>query len=458
MFENLTQRLSQSFKNLTGQGRFSESNIQKATKEIRASLVEADVALPVIKRFIDNVKSKALGQNIAKNLRPQEAFIKLVRDELVACLGHEKHALSFNAQPPAVILLAGLQGSGKTTSAAKLARYLIESEKKKVLLVSADIYRPAAIAQLETLANQLNTGFCPSQADEQVLDIAARALQMAKTQFADVLIVDTAGRLHVDHDMMHEIKALHQFLKPVETLFVVDSMTGQDAANTAKAFHDALPLTGVILTKTDGDARGGAALSVNNITGKPIKFMGTGEKIEALEPFYPDRVASRILGMGDILSLIEEVEKKADKESTEKLAKKIKKGQGFDLEDFAEQLRQMNNMGGLSSILPKLPGMSQLPQAALQQVNDKSLGRTLALINSMTPTERRMPKLIQGSRKRRIAQGAGQEIQDLNRLLKQFEQMQKMMKKMIKPGAMKQMMRGLGGLAGMKDMFPGKDM
>lgn len=350
--------------------------------------------------------------------------------------------------------MAGLQGSGKTTTSAKLARYLKEQENKKVMLVSVDVYRPAAIEQLQLLAEQLDIAFFPAQAHENPLDIAQRALDNAKKQYMDVVIFDTAGRLHIDQDMMDEIKALHQTVKPVETLFVVDSMTGQDAANTAKAFHDALPLTGIILTKTDGDARGGAALSVKEITGQPIKFMGTGEKIDALEPFYPDRVASRILGMGDILTLIEEVERKADKKSSEKLAQKLKKGKGFDLEDFKQQLLQMNNMGGISSMMSKLPGMSQLPQQAMSQVNDKALAKTIAIINSMTKKERRLPKIIIGSRKKRIAEGSGTQIQDVNRLLKQYEQMQKMMKKISKPGALKQMMRGLGGLTGMKGILP----
>jgi len=454
MFENLTERLTRTFKNLSGQGRLTEDNMQQALREVRLSLLEADVALPVVKEFIEQVKQKALGQEVITSLKPDQALVKIVHDELIHVMGDERAELNFKTQPPAVFLMAGLQGSGKTTSAAKLARYLKETEKKKVMLVSVDIYRPAAIQQLQLLANELDVAFFPSEAGEQPIIIAQKALESAKKQFVDVLILDTAGRLHIDVDMMAEIKGLHQAVQPIETLFVVDSMTGQDAANTAKAFHETLPLTGVILTKTDGDARGGAALSVRHITGQPIKFMGTGEKIDALEPFHPERVASRILGMGDILTLIEEVERKTDKAASEKLAKKIKKGKGFDLEDFKQQLVQMNNMGGVTGMMSKLPGMSQLPQQALGQVNDKALAQTVAIINSMTMKERRIPKIIVGSRKKRIAQGSGTQIQDVNRLLKQFNQMQKMMKKFTKPGGIKQMMRGMGGLAGMKGMLP----
>lgn len=454
MFDNLTERLHRTFKNLRGQGRLSEENIQTALREVRLSLIEADVALPVIKEFLDEVKEKALGQEVLTSLDPSQAFIKVVNDELIHIMGDERSELDFKTQPPAVILMAGLQGSGKTTSSAKLALYLKEHENKKVMLASVDVYRPAAIQQLKVLAEQVNASFFASDANAQPLDIAKKALDSAKKQFMDVLIIDTAGRLHIDAQMMAEIKALHQALHPQETLFVVDSMTGQDAANTAKAFHDALPLTGVILTKTDGDARGGAAMSVRKITGKPIKFIGSGEKIEALEPFYPDRIASRILGMGDLLSLIEEVERKADKQASEKLAKKIQKGRGFDLEDFRQQLLQMNTMGGISGMMSKLPGMGQLPQQLMQQANDKSMKQTVAIINSMTPKERRIPKLIAGSRKRRIAMGSGTQIPDVNRLLKQFEQMQKMMSKISKPGGMQKLMRGLGGLTGMKGLFP----
>ncbi|TAL61644.1 MAG: signal recognition particle protein [Legionella sp.] len=454
MFDSLTERLTRTFKNLRGQGRLTEENIQPALREVRLSLIEADVALPVIKSFIEQVKEKALGQEVLTSLNPDQAFVKIFHDELVHIMGDERAELDFKTQPPAVFLLAGLQGSGKTTSAAKLARYLKETENKKVMMVSADVYRPAAIQQLKVLAEQVDVAFFPSETTEKPISIAQKALEAAKKQFMDVLIIDTAGRMHIDTEMMGEIKGLHQAINPIETLFVVDSMTGQDAANTAKAFHDALPLTGVILTKTDGDARGGAALSVRQITGKPIKFIGSGEKIEALEPFHPERIASRILGMGDILTLIEEVKRKSDAKTSEKLEKKIKQGKGFDLEDFKQQLLQMNNMGGITGMMSKLPGMNQLPQHAMQQVNEKSMAQTIAIINSMTRKERRVPKIIVGSRKRRIAQGSGTQIQDVNRLLKQFEQMQKMMKKFTKPGGMQKMMRGLGGMAGLKGMFP----
>ncbi|MGL6036085.1 MAG: signal recognition particle protein [Legionella sp.] len=454
MFDNLTERLTRTFKNLRGQGRLSEDNIQHALREVRLSLIEADVALPVIKAFIEQVKEKALGQEVLTSLNADQAFIKIVNDELIQIIGAERAELDFKTQPPAVFLMAGLQGSGKTTSTAKLARYLKETENKKVMLVSVDVYRPAAIQQLKVLAEQVGAVFFPSEANEQPIAIAQKALESAKKQFIDVLIVDTAGRMHIDTDMMAEIKGVHAAIKPIETLFVVDSMTGQDAANTAKAFNDALPLTGVILTKTDGDARGGAALSVKHITGQPIKFIGSGEKVEALEPFHPERIASRILGMGDILTLIEEVERKADKQASEKLAKKLKKGKSFDLEDFKQQLLQMNNMGGVAGMMSKLPGIGNLPQQAMQQVNDKSMKQTIAIINSMTAKEKRVPKIIVGSRKKRIAQGSGTQIQDVNRLLKQFEQMQKMMKKFTKPGGMQKMMRGLGGMAGLKGMLP----
>ena len=446
MFENLTERLSKSLRSITGQARLTEDNIKDTLREVRKALLEADVALPVVKAFIEKVKERAVGQEVSKSLSPGQQFVKIVQQELELIMGEANESLNLAANPPAVILMAGLQGAGKTTSVAKLARFLKEREKKKVLVVSADVYRPAAIKQLETLAGEVEAEFFPSSTDQKPLDIANAAIAHAKIQFFDVVIVDTAGRLHVDDDMMGEIKELHAGINPVETLFVVDAMTGQDAANTAKAFGDALPLTGVILTKADGDARGGAALSVRHITGKPIKFMGMGEKVDALEPFHPDRVASRILGMGDILSLIEEAEQKIDKEKAEKLAKKVKKGKGFDLEDFRDQIQQMKSMGGMSGLMDKLPGMGQIAEVAKNGAAEKEMGKLEALINSMTPQERQKPDLISGSRKRRICAGSGLQIQDLNRLLKQHKQMQKMMKKMGGKGGMSKMMRGLGGM------------
>ncbi len=446
MFENLTDRLSHSLKKVTGQAKLTEENIKGTLREVRMALLEADVALPVVKQFIAQVRKRAIGHEVMRSLSPGQEFIKIVNSELVAMMGESSQGLALNAQPPAVILMAGLQGAGKTTSVAKLARYLKEREKKKVMVVSVDVYRPAAIKQLETLAGEVEANFFPSFDNQNPIEIATAAIDEAKKTFADVLIVDTAGRLAVDEAMMSEIKALHQAITPIETLFVVDSMTGQDAANTAKAFDEALALTGVILTKTDGDARGGAALSVRSITGKPIKFMGVGEKVDALEPFHPDRVASRILGMGDVLSLIEEAERKLDKKKAEKLTKKIKKGKSFDLEDFRDQLMQMKNMGGVAGLMDKLPGMGQMAQAAQQQVNDKSLGQMEAIISSMTTKERKFPDVINNSRKRRIAQGSGTQIQDINRLLKQHKQMQKMMKKFTKKGGMANMMRGMQGM------------
>lgn len=444
MFDNLTDRLSDTLKKLKGQGRLTEDNIKETLREVRKALLEADVALPVVVDFIERVKTGALGQTVQSSLTPGQALIKLVQAELVKTMGETNTELNLKTVPPAVILMAGLQGAGKTTTVAKLGRWLKENHKKKVGVVSADVYRPAAIKQLQTLANDLALEFFDSDTSQQPVDIAKNAIEAAKRKFLDVIIVDTAGRLHVDDDMMDEIKALHAAINPIETLFVVDSMTGQDAANTAKAFNDALPLTGVILTKADGDARGGAALSIRHITGKPIKFIGVGEKANALEPFYPDRIASRILGMGDVLGLIEEIEQKIDKEKAAKLAKKMQKGKGFDLEDFREQLQQMHNMGGLGSMMDKLPGINAIPQEVKDKVNDKMLARQIAIICSMTMKERRFPDLIKGNRKKRIAAGCGQEIQDVNRLLKQFTVMQKMMKKM-KSGNMTNMMRGMQG-------------
>ncbi|GLP97179.1 signal recognition particle protein [Paraferrimonas sedimenticola] len=457
MFDNLSDRLSQTLKNISGRGRLTEDNIKDTLREVRMALLEADVALPVVRDFVKKVKERALGQEVAKSLSPGQAFIKIVQGELEAAMGEQNEALNLAAQPPAVVMMAGLQGAGKTTSVAKLAKLLIEREKKKVMVVSADVYRPAAITQLETLANDVNAIFHPSSVNDKPIDIVNGAIDAAKKQFADVLLVDTAGRLAVDEAMMDEIKALHAAVEPVETLFVVDAMTGQDAANTAKAFNEALPLTGVVLTKIDGDARGGAALSIRHITGKPIKFLGVGEKTDALEPFHPDRVASRILGMGDVLSLIEEVERKVDKSKAQELAKKVQKGQGFDLEDFRDQLAQMRNMGGMMSMIEKLPGVGQLPPDALAQVQDgKMTNQMEAIINSMTPGERARPDIIKGSRKRRIAAGSGTQLQDVNRLLKQFTQMQKMMKKMKGKGGMQKMMRGMKGMMPPGMRFPGR--
>ncbi len=444
MFDNLTDRLTGTIKRLRGQGRLSEDNIKDALREVRMALLEADVALPVVREFIDKVRERAVGQEVLQSLTPGQALVKIVNDELVALMGEACDELQLNAQPPAVVLMAGLQGSGKTTSTAKLARWLKERRKKRVMVVSCDVYRPAAIEQLKTLAGEVGAEFFPSSTGQDPVSIATAALEQARKQHADVLIVDTAGRLHIDEQMMDEIQRIHQAVQPVETLFVVDSMTGQDAANTARAFHEALPLSGVILTKADGDARGGAALSIRAITGKPIKFLGMGEKTDALEPFHPDRVASRILGMGDILSLVEEVERKVDKEKATRLAKKLHKGKRFDLADFHDQLEQMAGMGGLGGLIDKLPGMSQLPDNVRNQVNDKDMDRMLAIIRSMTPKERAFPDIIKGSRRRRIAAGSGTQVQDVNRLLKQFTQMQKMMKKMSK-GGMKNMMRGMAG-------------
>ena len=445
MFESLSDRLSQSLRTVSGKARLNEENIQDTMREVRMALLEADVAMPVVKDFVDAVKERALGEDVMQSLSPGQAFLKIVQSELEATMGSANEGLNLATTPPAVIMMAGLQGAGKTTTVAKLARLLKERDKKKVTVVSADVYRPAAIRQLEVLAEEVGVDFFPSDIGQKPVAIVQAALAHARIKFSDVLIVDTAGRLAVDADMMAEIGELHAAVKPVETLFVVDAMTGQDAAITAKAFGEALPLTGVILTKVDADTRGGAALSVRSITGKPIKFLGVGEKTTALDPFHPDRLASRILGMGDVLSLIEEVESKVDKKKADKLARKIKKGKKFDLEDFREQLQQMNNMGGITGMLDKLPGMGKMAQVAQQNVDTKMFTRMEVMIDSMTPKERRNPELIQGSRKRRITQGSGTQVQDLNRLLKQHKQMQKMMKK-LKGGGMEKMMRGLGGM------------
>lgn len=448
MFENLTDRLGASLKTLAGQGSLTEDNIRDTLREVRKALLEADVALPVVKEFVEQVKEKALGQEVLKSLNPGQAFVKIVNDELVRTMGEANDGLDLATKPPAIILMAGLQGAGKTTSVAKLARFLQEREKKKVMVVSADVYRPAAIEQLSTLATEVEATFFPSTVDQDPVDIANAALDEARRRHVDVLIVDTAGRLHVDDEMMGEIKRLHGAISPAETLFVVDAMTGQDAANTAQAFNEALPLTGVILTKADGDSRGGAALSVRQLTGKPIKFIGMGEKTDALEPFHPDRIASRILGMGDVLSLVEEAERKLDKQKAEKIAKKFKKGKAMDFEDLKDQFQQMRNMGGMAGLLDKLPGMGGMMQAAQDPAALKQMKHMEALIDSMTVKERRNPDLIKGSRKKRIAAGAGLEIQDLNRLMKQQKTMAKMMKKMRTKGGMKNMMRGLEGMMG----------
>ncbi|MFT4608488.1 MAG: signal recognition particle subunit SRP54 [Chitinophagales bacterium] len=446
MFENLTDRLSVTLKNLRGQGRLSEDNIKDSLREVRQALLEADVALPVVRDFIEGVKDKAMGQSVIGSVSPGQSFIKVVNDELVAIMGYQHDAINLDTKPPVVILMAGLQGAGKTTTVAKLARRLIEVDKKIVMVASADIYRPAAISQLQTLAGEVNAIFHPSDSSQSPVNIARQALDSAKKSNADVLIVDTAGRLHIDEQMMSEIKAIHAELDPTETLFVVDSMTGQDAANTAKAFGDALALTGVVLTKTDGDARGGAALSVRQITGKPIKYIGSGEKTDALEAFHPERMASRILGMGDILSLVEQAHEKVDLDKAKKLANKVKKGKGFDLDDLRDQFVQMEKMGGIGSMMDKLPGMGSGVSKAMQSpAHTKQMKRMVAIIDSMTPQERRKPEVINGSRKRRVAGGSGTQIQDVNRLLKQHKQMQKMVKKMGSKGGMTNMMRGLKG-------------
>ncbi|MGF1528479.1 MAG: signal recognition particle protein [Candidatus Competibacterales bacterium] len=445
MFENLSERLLKTVKHLRGQGRLTEDNIKDALRDVRMALLEADVALPVVRTFIAQVKERALGQEVAKSLQPGQVLIKIVHDELVKLMGEANAGLNLKSQGPAVVLMAGLQGSGKTTSSAKLARWLKESQGKAPLLVSCDVYRPAAIDQLKTLANQIQVEWFASDPSQKPVAIAKGALEAARRGQFDVLIVDTAGRLAIDEAMMAEIKELHASLNPVETLFVVDSMTGQDAATTAKAFDEALALTGVVLTKADGDARGGAALSVRHITGKPIKFIGTGEKTQALEPFHPERIADRILGKGDIVSLVEQVQSQVDQQKAEKIAKKLQKGKGFTLEDLKEQMEQMSKLGDMGDLLGKIPGMGgAMAKAMDKQDPNKEVRRMVAIINSMTPQERRFPDVIKGSRKRRIAAGSGTQVQDVNRLLKQYTQMQKMMKQM-KKGGMEKMMRGLQG-------------
>ncbi len=444
MFENLTSRLSGVMKTLRGQARLTESNVQDALREVRVALLEADVALPVVKEFINRVRTRALGQDVLGSLTPGQAVVGIVFEELTALMGEGNVELNLATTPPAVILMAGLQGSGKTTTTGKLAKLLREELKKKVLLVSCDVYRPAAIDQLRTLASQLGVEFFPSTPEQKPLAIAQAAVDYARKHYCDVVLVDTAGRLAVDQAMMDEIRALHAGLQPIETLFVVDSMQGQDAVNVAKAFGDALPLTGVILTKLDGDARGGAALSVRHVVGRPVKYVGVGEKLANLESFHPERMASRILGMGDVLSLVEEARRNVDIVEAEKLAKKVKSGKGFDLEDFKAQMLQMNKMGGLGALMDKLPAqLTQMAQGA--NVDEKIINRTIGIINSMTPGERAKPEIIKASRKRRIAAGAGVPVQEVNRLLNQFEQMQKMMK-MVSKGGIQKMMRSMRGI------------
>jgi len=448
MFSQLGDRLKGTFKNLTGRGRLTEENISDALREVRKALLEADVALPVAKAFLERVRDRAIGQEVLSSLSPGQAVIKIVHDELVTLMGQENESLNLATRPPAVILLAGLQGAGKTTTAAKLARFLSERQKKRVLLTSVDVYRPAAIEQLRQLAAKLEVEFRTE--GERPSSIVEDALQHARTRAFDVLIIDTAGRLHVDDQMMTELAAIYQQVTPVETLFVVDSMAGQDAVRSAAAFDAALALTGVVLTKTDGDARGGAALSIRSVTGKPIKFLGVGEATNALEPFHPSRVASRILGMGDVVTLVEDVQRSVDETKAKKIAEKLRKGKSFDLEDFRDQLFQVEKMGGLGGLLEKLPGAAQLPAAVRQQATGGDTIRLIAIINSMTPGERAFPAVIKGSRKRRIAAGSGTEVQEVNRLLKQFAQMQKMMKKMKGKGGLARMMGQLkgGGLPG----------
>lgn len=444
MFENLTSRLSRVLDSIRGQGRLTEDQINAAARELRMALLEADVALPVVKGFVDEIKQKALGVEITQSLTPGQEFLRLVQRQLTETLGGQAEPLNLRQQPPAIILMAGLQGSGKTTTTGKLARLLKEHEKKKVMVVSCDVYRPAAIEQLRVVAGQVGVEVFPSSVGQNPVDIASAALAEARKQYMDVLIVDTAGRTTVDEDMMREIEQLHAAITPVETLFVVDSMTGQDAAKTAKAFADVLPLTGVVLTKVDGDARGGAALSVRQVTGRPIKFLGVGEKSDKLEVFHPDRIATRILGQGDMLSLIEETARKVDQDKAMKFAQKLKKTKRFDLEDFREQMLQVQNMGSMASLLEKLPGGAQM-QAQLKNVDaDKQVRRTIAIINSMTYQERRFPDLIKASRKRRIAAGSGVEVQEVNKLLRQYETTRDMMKK-VASGGMGKLMRGLGG-------------
>ena len=445
MFDSLSDRLSRVLRTVAGRGRLTEDNIRESVREVRLALLDADVALSVVRAFTADVQERAVGREVAAALDPAQAFVKIVNDELVKLMGAANESLALSATPPAVVLMAGLQGAGKTSTVAKLARFLKEVERKRVAVVSADVYRPAAIEQLRTLSGEVEARFIPSSSGEQPTAIAKRALADAKRQFDDVLLVDTAGRLAIDDAMMAEIAALHATLDPVETLFVVDAMSGQDAATTAKAFNDALPLTGVVLAKADGDARGGAALSVRAVTGKPIKFLAVGEQTDALEAFHPERIASRILGMGDMLTLIEEAERKVDKRKAMRLARKVQRGKKFDLVDLQDQIRQMSSMGGIENLLDKIPGAAQMPATLRDKLDEREYRRMDAIINSMTPQERHFPDVISPSRKRRIAAGSGTGVQDVNRLLKQHKQMQKTVKKVSRKGGMERMMRGLAG-------------
>ncbi len=452
MFESLSSRLSSTIDRLRGRARLTEANIRESLREVRIALLEADVALPVVQALIQRIQVRAVGQEVLKSLTPGQALVRVVRDELTAVMGTANTDLNLNTAPPAVVLMAGLQGAGKTTTVAKLAKFLKDRKKKKVMVVSADVYRPAAIEQLRVLAGEVEVLFHPSSGDQDPVAIAKSAIDAARKNFADVLIVDTAGRLAIDAQMMDEIKRLQAALNPIETLFVVDAMTGQDAATTAKAFAEALPLTGVILTKTDGDARGGAALSVRYITGRPIKFIGVSEKPDGLDAFYPDRLAQRILGMGDVLSLVEQVEQNVDKEKAQKLAEKVIKGKRFDMNDMRDQMQQIISMGGAASMMEKLPGMGGINENLKAQVNDNQVNRMIAIINSMTKKERRHPDVLNGSRKARIARGSGTQPADVNRLLKQYMQMEKMMSK-LSAGGLKGLMRQMG--AAMKGMGGG---
>ncbi|MGP1945343.1 MAG: signal recognition particle protein [Arsenophonus sp. ER-EMS1-MAG3] len=446
MFDNLTDRLSSILRNIRGRGRLTKDNIKEALREVRMALLEADVALPVVREFIQSIKEVALDKNINKSLTPSQEFIKIVKNQLTKSLGGNNIGLNLAIQPPAVILIAGLQGVGKTTTVAKLGKFLKEKYRKKVLVASVDIYRPAAIKQLEILTQTAGIDFFLSSSNEKPIDIATKALEYAKLKFYDVLIIDTSGRLHINETMMTEIQVIHSFINPIETLFIVDAMTGQDAANSAKSFNEVLPLTGFILTKIDGDTRGGAALSIRYITGKPIKFLGIGEKINSLELFYPERISSRILGMGDVLSLIEEIESKIDREKAEKLSNKLKKNNNFDLNDFLEHLKQMQNIGDMSSMLNKIPGISGINDKIKLQINDNVLIKMQAIISSMTMKERQKPEIIKGSRKKRIANGSGTQIQDINMLLKQFDDIKRIMNKMKKNELIK-IIRGIKNFA-----------